>query len=72
MDAVHIKPSRLCDSSDLPLAISEAKVVAAASAFGSLGLKAAGYQYINIDVSRFEVDERIFDKILGLLVSDQS
>ncbi|KAJ7096367.1 glycoside hydrolase superfamily [Mycena epipterygia] len=29
--------------------INEAKVLAAASQFGSLGLQAAGYQYINID-----------------------
>lgn len=31
--------------------INEAKVLAAANQFVSLGLKAAGYQYINIDVS---------------------
>lgn len=30
--------------------INEAKVVAAANQFVSLGLKAAGYQYVNIDV----------------------
>lgn len=34
----------------LILGISEAKVVAAANSFVSLGLKDAGYQYVNIDV----------------------
>lgn len=36
------------------IAVSEAKVVAAANQFVSLGLKAAGYQYVNIDVKTFE------------------
>lgn len=30
--------------------ISEAKILAAANQFMALGLKAAGYQYINVDV----------------------
>lgn len=33
-----------------PLDINEAKILAAANQFISLGLKDAGYQYVNIDV----------------------
>jgi alpha-galactosidase len=48
--------SLLCDGSTnflLHKGISESVILAAAKQFVSLGLKDAGYQYVNIDVCRF-------------------
>lgn len=50
--------------------ISEAKVLAAAASFSSLGLKDAGYEYLNVDVSLQLLEEETkSDSNLGLLVS---
>lgn len=58
----------------LPQDINEAKILAAANQFISLGLKTAGYQYVNIDV-RISSNHRSAPQlisILGLLVEDGS
>ena len=56
-----------------PLDINEEKVVAAAEQFIALGLRDAGYEYINIDVSR---DSSGFDLVMlnftGLLVGTRT
>ena len=52
-----------------PLDINEEKVVAAAEQFIALGLRNAGYEYINIDVSRdssgFDLVMLNFNRIVG-------
>lgn len=58
----------------LPQDINEAKILAAANQFISLGLKTAGYQYVNIDV-RISSSHRSSPQLisdLGLLVEDGS
>lgn len=46
--------------------INETKILAAANQFMSLGLKAVGYQYINIDVCSFVS----YSTLLGTYIYD--
>ena len=71
--SVSVRATR-CHSADCaPLDINEEKVVAAAEQFIALGLRDAGYEYINIDVSR---DSSGFDLVMlnftGLLVGTRT
>lgn len=50
-DAVRIKIQFRLHFRHEFLDINEDKVIAAAKAFGTLGLTDAGYEYVNIDVS---------------------